>query len=421
MEAAPTIEALRTAAQALGCGDARSRIRAIQAAQDALDAAKSDCLAELEVSKDFELDGASTLNSWVRNELRLSAKEAHTLVRAASTLAQLPVVAEAAATGAIRAEHVAAFTYGLQHIGSDVVVGAQDWLLDVARSNEPAELRRVIRALREAIFPDELDEAWMKGMDKQDITVAPVPGGWHVSGFLNITAGAKFKKVLDSVSAPHDAEDTRSGSERRVQGFDDLMSKILEGGLPADKGVRPHVSVMVDADTLADQGGVSAQLAGFGPIGPNLLAYLACISDFTPILTRQGFPTGQSKVLNVGRAHRSPTLKQRRAVIARQNGICAAPGCKHTHLEIHHTVWWSHGGPTDLDLLIGLCVRCHHLHHRGMLNITGDAVNGFRFTDRDNRPLLAAYRRRLATYRENYLIRKTAASVRRRRDHRLTA
>jgi hypothetical protein len=206
-----------------------------------------------------------------------------------------------------------------------------------------------------------------------------------------------------------------------VQGFDDLMSTILEGGLPADKGVRPHVSVMVDADTLADHGGVSAQLAGFGPIGPDVLAYLACISDFTPILTRQGFPTGQSQVLNVGRAHRSPTLKQRRAVIARQNGVCAAPGCKHTHLEIHHTVWWSHGGPTDLDLLIGLCVRCHHLHHRGMLNITGDAVNGFQFTDRDNRPLLAAYRRRLATYRENYLIRKTAASVRRRRDHRLTA
>ncbi|WP_344771185.1 HNH endonuclease, partial [Aeromicrobium panaciterrae] len=82
-----------------------------------------------------------------------------------------------------------------------------------------------------------------------------------------------------------------------------------------------------------------------------------------------------------------PTLTQRRAVIARQKGVCATPGCNHTHLEIHHTIWWSRGGPTDLDLLIGLCVRCHHLLHRGLLNITGNAVDGFEFTNRHRRPI----------------------------------
>jgi hypothetical protein len=63
----------------------------------------------------------------------------------------------------------------------------------------------------------------------------------------------------------------------------------------------------------------------------------------------------------------------------------------------------------------------HHLHHRGMLNITGNAVAGFIFTDHDNRPLLAAHRRRKAIWRENYEIRKVAACVQRRRQHRLTA
>ena len=55
------------------------------------------------------------------------------------------------------------------------------------------------------------------------------------------------------------------------------------------------------------------------------------------------------------------------------------------------------GGPTDLDLLVGLCVRCHHLLHRGRLHITGNAVDGFTFTNRDGRSLR---RRRRGPYRQ---------------------
>jgi hypothetical protein len=142
------------------------------------------------------------------------------------------------------------------------------------------------------------------------------------------------------------------------------------------------MSVIVDVETLQDGSGQPAQLAGYGSVGPQLLSYLACVSDFTPILTQKPGQFSQSRVLNVGRSHRAPTLKQRRAVLARQDGICAAPGCNHTHLEIHHVIWWSKRGPTDLDLLIGLCLRCHHLLHRELLNITGNARDGFEFTNK---------------------------------------
>lgn len=251
-------------------------------------------------------------------------------------------------------------------------------------------------------------------MDKQDIQVSALPEGWHVTGFLNPVAGAKFKAVLDSVSAPRDADDNRCGSERRVQGFEDLLDSILSNGLPADKGVRPHASVIVDADTFEaaaerakqaaeDPHGISdpmpvtepAELSGFGPIGPHLLMYFLCVSDFTAFLMKQSGGQRQAQVLNVGRTRRSATLKQRRAILVRQGGVCATPGCHHTHLEIHHTIWWSMGGPTDLDLMIGLCVRCHHLLHRGLLQINGNAVDGFTFTNRIGRPLL---RRRRTGY-----------------------
>ncbi|WP_456696092.1 HNH endonuclease signature motif containing protein [Aeromicrobium sp. P5_D10] len=64
----------------------------------------------------------------------------------------------------------------------------------------------------------------------------------------------------------------------------------------------------------------------------------------------------------------------------------------------HHTVFWSRGGSTDLDLLIGLCTRCHHLLHRGFLNITGNAVDGFVFTNNQGK-LLRRRRRRQTGHR----------------------
>ncbi|MBC7593963.1 MAG: DUF222 domain-containing protein [Kineosporiaceae bacterium] len=182
MDSAPTIEALRVASRVLDCGSDRDAVKAIQRAQDALDAVKAERLASLQTSRDFELDGASTLSTWVRNELRLSAKEASTLVSAAATCAHLPAVAEAAAAGQIRAAHVATFTYGLKHIGYKVVTDSESWLLDVAKTCEPNELFRVIRALRDAIYPEELDKDWAKGMDKQDIQVNAVPQGFHEPG-----------------------------------------------------------------------------------------------------------------------------------------------------------------------------------------------------------------------------------------------
>ncbi|AWB91620.1 HNH endonuclease [Aeromicrobium chenweiae] len=409
MNPEPTIDAMRTAAQTLSSGDTREKLHAVQAAQDALDAAKAVLLAELQAAREFELDGASTLNTWVRNQLRLNAGQATRLVRNVNALRDLPLVAEAATTGQISAAHVQVFVYGLAHVGLDPMREYEEALVTIACERDPDELFDTVKRLKDRTHPEDLDDAWRGGMEKEDFAVDALPEGWHISGFLNALTGLKLKKVLDSVSAPHDAEDTRTGAQRRVQGLDDLLSSILGNGLPSDKGVRPHMSVFVDAETveaaaervrqeteqpnfIPDPMPVTepATLAGHGAIGPHLLMFLFCMSGIT------GFVRDQDQVLNVGRTKYEPNLKQRKAVLARQKGICAAPGCNHTHLEVHHSVWWSLGGSTDLDQLVGLCVRCHHLVHRGLLHIAGNAVDGFVFTDRYQRPIR---RRRRTGYR----------------------
>ena len=147
--------------------------------------------------------------------------------------------------------------------------------------------------------------------------------------------------------------------------------------------------MLADLETLLRHPGAEpATLAGFGHIGQQLLGYVTCTSDITGILT-QGIsdgPTPQANVLNVGRTHRLATHTQRNAILARQGGTCAAPGCGLTYLEFHHVEWWGRdAGRTDLDNLVGLCNRCHHRVHQNRLVINPDGVGGFVFSRRNGR------------------------------------
>ena len=264
-------------------------------------------------------------------------------------------------------------------------------------------------------------------MAKEDIQLSAVPEGWHLTGFLKTETGAKLKTVLDSLSIPTVANDDRTSAERRVAGLDQLLSSVLESGLPTSKGIRPQLSVIVGVETLheamtaqpgnAQPVGEPAELAGFGPIGPQLLSYLACTGDITPILA-SGDDIEQAQVLNVGDTIRLATPAQRKAVHARQGGVCAAPGCTHTHLDIHHTTWWSQGGRTDLDELIGICSNCHSLVHRGLLVIDALGQGHFQLTTRDGRPIDLAQRR---TQRDHLRHIRTTARQAREPDYPLRA
>ena len=359
-------EQLTTAARALREHPTTTdALRVLQVVQNAIDAAKVDLVAEMAERGDHEAEGCSSVKNWLRDQLHLDAKDASQLTRSARTLTDMPELADLATAGAVSLDHVDAFTYAARHVDPAVVEVSMDWMLDLAAKAEPKKMRQAVKKLRDAAHPDDLDEAWIKGMAKHDITLSAVGEGFHVTGFLPFDTGTKFKTVLDSLSAPTCAEDDRPVNERRVTALDQMLSSILESGLPQDKGVRPHMSLTVDlADLAQDAETTTADLAGFGTIGPAQLQQMLCDSALTPILT-----AGKHSVLDVGRTARLATPAQRKAVVARQSGRCGGLGCWGPIVHIHHVQYWSHGGTTDLKNLIGLCPRCHALVHQGYFTI----------------------------------------------------
>ena len=75
---------------------------------------------------------------------------------------------------------------------------------------------------------------------------------------------------------------------------------------------------------------------------------------------------GDGRVVDVGRAKRLATADQRRALRA-MHRTCAAPDCpvRFGDCDIHHLKEWREGGLTNLENLIPLCSKHHHLIHEG--------------------------------------------------------
>ncbi len=137
----------------------------------------------------------------------------------------------------------------------------------------------------------------------------------------------------------------------------------------------PEITILTDLQTLIS--GLHArgicETDNGEPLPVSTVRRLCCDAEIIPmVLGTDGVP------LDVGRSARSVTPHQRRALRAMYR-TCAHPDCTvpFSACKAHHIRWWWRDlGPTDLDNLIPLCERHHHLVHEGgwTLTMTPDRV-----------------------------------------------
>ena len=132
----------------------------------------------------------------------------------------------------------------------------------------------------------------------------------------------------------------------------------------------PEICVHIDYDTMLNglhELSVCETADGI-PLPPETVRRLACEAAIVPIVLN-----GAGEVLDCGREHRVANRAQRRALRAMYR-TCGYPGCDVTfdRCDIHHVIEWLRFGSTDLDNLLPLCSRHHHLVHEGRWRLTLD-------------------------------------------------
>jgi hypothetical protein len=232
---------------------------------------------------------APSTASWLRNRLHLGAAAATSAVRTARALFRGPLTgtAQALRDGELSVAHASALAHGTHDLPTQVTAEAEPVLLEAARRLDPPRLRRVITHLRLVADPDGADHDAERRHGRRGLWLAPTFEGMvALQGLLEPEAGQTLLAALEPLARPHDAQDVRSGDQRRADALTELARRNLEGGqLPLVGGARPQLAVMVDLDSLLGRpGAVGGDLGGIGPLAPEACRRLACDGAVTRVL-----------------------------------------------------------------------------------------------------------------------------------------
>jgi hypothetical protein len=348
-----------------------------------LDAVMARFLGAFDDRKLSPKDGYGTTKQWLQAYGRLSGPAATGRMRAVAVTRLLPSLEEAFGAGEVTREHVDRIGLTAQDVGDEVVEGAEEPLVMLARGYEPETLNEACARLLDEVLRDKRtppDEQYRR----RGMTLARVGEMWKLRGVLDAETGLLLTTAVDAFTTPPTLGDDRSPAQRRHDALADLLNTILrEGRAPVVAGVRPHLGLLMpvkryaelhDHGTAAGDGAVvegevvlengPALLTGWGPIPDAFAARLSCDANLQQVWQHpdNGMP------LQLGRAYRNTPPALRRA-LATRDPYCRWPGCRipASWCDSHHLrEWVRDNGNTDVDNLVILC-RYHHVcaHERG--------------------------------------------------------
>jgi hypothetical protein len=232
---------------------------------------------------------AASTAAWLRTRLHLGAGTATRFVRTARALFRGPLTATATALAdaTISVAHAGVLAHGTHDLPDHVIVEAEPVLVEAAGRLDPPRLRRVLGHLQLVVDPDGAGRDRTRRQQRRGLWLAPTWDGMvAIDGLLEPEAGQTLTAALEPLARPADAQDTRSGGQRRADALTELARRSLEEGrLPQTGGVRPQLTVTVDLDSLLGRPGpLGGEVGWAGPLDPEACQRLACDSAVTRVL-----------------------------------------------------------------------------------------------------------------------------------------
>jgi hypothetical protein len=181
---------------------------------------------------------------------------------------------------------------------------------------------------------------------------------------------AAVKARVDVLYQTKGATDGLDYGQVVLQALHDLICRQPGDDTDADVGACPEILVICDWQTyLYGQHSATICETSEGIRLPVSFLHDMCAEAMLTV----AIAGADGQILQVGTSQRLANREQRRALRAMYRH-CAHHGCSvpFDHCRIHHINPWSNQGPTDLDNLIPLCIKHHHLVHEGHWTLTID-------------------------------------------------
>jgi hypothetical protein len=313
--------------------------------------------------------------SWVSEICSMARNSASDRLCVGEQIESLPKVAEALQAGEIGYQPVAVICHlneQLAEKGEKIV--EEDWV-EYARKFSVKEMRYLAAHARHVVDPDGFVRDQNEDFEERSLHISQTGSMFVINGQLDREGGAALKTAIDSLSKRHAPDDERTPRQRRADALTEIVFHAMdEGKLPKRNGVRPHITVTTTLEGLKGELGVPASHLEHGmPISSQTVERLSCDGCLSRILM------ADSQVIDVGRATRSISPSQRRALRTRDKH-CQFPGCDRpvSWTNPHHIEFWARGGPTNLPNLVSLCYFHHRCVHEGGWQVVKSA-QGFKF------------------------------------------
>jgi hypothetical protein len=246
-----------------------------------------------------------------------------------------------------------------------------------------AEARRARRAADVRVRRRATYVRWHQDEDGSIVgsfRLAPEQAAVFCQG-LDAAAG----RIRDLTGDEDPAGDAAAGRARSaadgLAAMAEAYLKVVSAETSTEAAERYQLVLHTTAEELAkpddaDDDGTGTAIAGANGrawrIAPSTARRLTCDC---PTSTMIEGPDGDA--LHLGRRTRRIRGRLRRAVNARDRGMCVTPGCTEPATQIHHLRHWAHGGTTCLANLVSLCDGHHWLVHEGGYTLAPRPTGGW--------------------------------------------
>ena len=293
----------------------------------------------------------------------LSRREAHSQVKTAEALREVPEAFDAVAEGRVSATNAKQLAAAVERT-STLDVGSDSELLAKAESMRPEQFAREARRWVIDREDDDGESEHRRQRARRCVRVWDGDDGMvHLRGEFDTVTGRRIGTRLRAEAARmYDADKKNSkDSDSQRRSFQQCMADALDNLTTTSNGAggggKPIADICVVAHVDDATGKLIAEIPGGDRLPATVLEELACNAKWTGMVyDARGAPLWQ------GHSKRTATAAQLKALKAIYGG-CFACGTDFDMCQAHHVRPVSEGGPTDVDNMVPACWGCHNKIH----------------------------------------------------------